>query len=112
MKNAPSALKNVVVVLGVCGVMGLAPTRGPAQRTQPSTPVGIVSHLNLVSEKSPDISTLEAWRKSYIRDDMTEQEKAIAIFNTIVRYRHQANPPREFLSSELAGAHVHDPLKS
>jgi len=72
----------------------------------------VVSHLNLVSDKSPDVSTLEAWRKSYITDGMSEQEKAIAIFNTIVRYRHQANPPREFLSSEMAGGHVHDPLKS
>ena len=112
MKNASPALKNVLAILGVCAVMELAPTWGRAQLTQPTTPVGVVSHLNLVSDKSPDISTLEAWRKSYIREDMTEQEKAIAIFNTIVRYRHQANPPREFLSSELADGHVHDPLKS
>jgi hypothetical protein len=74
--------------------------------------VGVVSHVKLVSDKSPDISTLEAWQKSFIRKGMSEQDKAIAIFNTIVRYRHQANPPREYLSSEMAGGHVHDPLKS
>ena len=73
---------------------------------------GVVSHVNLVSDKSPDISTLDAWKKSFIREGMSEQDKAIAIFNTIVRYRHQANPPREYLSSEMAGGHVHDPLKS
>ena len=72
----------------------------------------VVSHLNLVSDKSPDISTLEAWKKSYIKDGMSEQDKAVAIFNTVVRYRHQANPPREFLQSEMAGGHVHDPLKN
>ena len=74
--------------------------------------VGVVSHLNLVSDKSQDISNLEAWKKSYINDSMSEQEKSIAIFNTVVRYRHQANPPKEYLTSEEAGGHVHDPLKT
>ena len=72
----------------------------------------VVSHLNLVSDKSQDISTLDAWKKTYGTDSMSEQDKSIAIFNTLVRYRHQANPPREFLSSEEAGGHVHDPLQS
>ena len=73
---------------------------------------GVVSHINIVSDKSEDISTLEAWKKTYIKDGMSEQDKSIAIFNTLVRYRHQASPPKEFLSSEEAGGHVHDPLKS
>jgi hypothetical protein len=72
----------------------------------------VVSHLNLVSDKSQDISTLDAWKKSYLTDSMSEQDKSIAIFNTLVRYRHQANPPKEYLSSEEAGGHVHDPLQS
>ena len=75
-------------------------------------PVGIVSHLNLVSDKSQDVSTLEAWKATYIKPQMSEQEKAIAIFNTMVRYRHQASPPNEYLLSEMAGGHVHDPLKT
>ncbi|MEA2733968.1 MAG: hypothetical protein QOE14_419, partial [Humisphaera sp.] len=104
--------KSMLAVAVLCVVVQLAPNPARAQLTQPSTTVGVVSHINLVSDKSPDVSTLEAWKKSYIKDGMTDQEKAIAIFNTIVRYRHQANPPREFLSSEMAGGHVHDPLKS
>ncbi|MEA2707571.1 MAG: hypothetical protein QOF78_172 [Phycisphaerales bacterium] len=104
--------KSMLAVAVLCAVFQLAPNRARAQLTQPSTTVGVVSHINLVSDKSPDVSTLEAWKKSYIKDGMTDQEKAIAIFNTIVRYRHQANPPREYLSSEMAGGHVHDPLKS
>src|SRR5438046_4672782 len=76
------------------------------------SPVGVVSHLNVVSDKSQDISSLEAWKKTYITDSMSDQEKAIAIFNTVVRYRHQANPPKEYLTSEEAGGHVHGPLKS
>ena len=90
----------VLAALTACGVVANAQT------------VGVVSHVNLVSDKSPDISTLDAWKKSYTTDSMSEQDKSIAIFNTLVRYRHQANPPREFLTSEEAGGHVHDPLKS
>jgi len=101
------------VFLGVCAVLGLPSDGLRAQLTQPSAGVGVVSHVNLVSDKSPDISTLEAWRRSFISDGMSEQEKAIAVFNTIVRYRHQASPPREYFSTdEMAGGHVHDPLKS
>ena len=108
MKKCASALAAVMF----SATVGLLPTGARAQLTQPSKPVGVVSHVNLVSDKSPDISTLEKWKASFIKDGMSEQGKAIAIFNTIVRYRHQANPPREYLSSEMAGGHVHDPLKS
>ncbi|MDQ3441038.1 MAG: hypothetical protein M3478_11890 [Planctomycetota bacterium] len=47
----------------------------------------VVSHLNLVSDKSQDVSTLDAWRKTNIKDGMSEQDKAIAIFNTIAASR-------------------------
>src|SRR5437588_3923848 len=83
---------------------------GRAARGQ--EPVGVVSHLNLLSDKSQDISTLQAWKKTCITDAMSDQEQALAIFNTVVRYRHQANPPREYLTSAEAGGHVHDPLQS
>ena len=99
-----SFIKTVVAAVAVFAFAGLAHAQ--------SDPVGVVSHINLVSDKSPDISTLEAWKKSFITEGMSEQDKAIAIFNTIVRYRHQANPPKEYLSSEMAGGHVHDPLKN
>src|SRR5919106_2463990 len=91
-----------IVALAICAGDALANGK----------PVGVVSHLNLVSDKSQDISTLEAWKKTYIKEGMTDQQKAIAIFDTVVRYRHQANPPREFLSSAESGGHVHDPLKN
>jgi hypothetical protein len=83
-----------------------------AAATCSSATAQVVSHLNLVSDKSQDISTLDAWKKTCIKDGMSDQDKAIAIFNTVVRYRHQANPPREFLTSSEAGGHVHDPLKT
>src|SRR5688572_32932004 len=89
----------------------------PFARAQESTgagdaPVGVVSHLNLVSDKSQDLSTLEAWKRTYIKDGMSDQDKAIAVFNTMTRYRQQASPPSEYLRSGMAGGHVDDPMKT
>ncbi|MCL2639490.1 MAG: hypothetical protein FWD53_01460 [Phycisphaerales bacterium] len=69
---------------------------------------GVVSRVKVVSDKVEDVSSLEAWKKSFIKDGMTEQEKAIAIFNTVVKFRHQTAPPNEFIES---GGNVHDPIK-
>src|SRR5687768_7122655 len=77
-----------------------------------SDTVGVVSRINLVSDKSQDISTLDAWKKTYIKEGMSDQEKAIAIWQTTTRYRQQASPPHEYLRSGMAGGHVHDPLKT
>src|SRR5688500_10239345 len=77
-----------------------------------AAPAGVVSHLNLVSDKSQDLSTLDAWKRTYLKPGMSDQEKAIAVFNTMTRYRQQASPPHEYLRSGMAGGHVHDPMKT
>src|SRR4051794_14868983 len=69
---------------------------------------GVVSHVNVTSNHTDDVSSLEAWKKSFIKPGMTDQQKAIAIWETVVRYRHQENPPNEFLENEV---HPHDPIK-
>src|SRR5947207_1782878 len=115
------AMINIEIIIAICNnypmrlfafvvVALLAWTQ--VSSAQPSSTVGVVSHLNVMSDKSQDISSLEAWKKTYITDGMSDQDKAIAIFNTLVRYRHQANPPREYLTSGEADGHVHDPLKT
>ena len=58
-----------------------------------AAPAGVVSHLNLVSDKSQDLATLDAWKRTYLKPGMSDQEKAIAVFNTMTRYRQQASPP-------------------
>src|SRR3954463_595095 len=103
--------KRVGAVSAAVLAMGFA-VRAASPEASAAPVVGVVSHLNLVSDKSEDISSLEAWKRTYIREGMSDQEKAIAIFNTLVRYRHQANPPKEYVTSSEAGGHVHDPLKS
>ncbi|MBI3831897.1 MAG: hypothetical protein HY291_20410 [Planctomycetes bacterium] len=70
---------------------------------------GVVSHIKVLSDKVEDVTTLEDWKKTYIKDGMSDQEKAIAVWKTVVKYRHQDSPPNEFMAF---GENVHDPLKT
>jgi hypothetical protein len=95
------------IVAVVCGAMAAqaADTRRP----------GIVSHLTLVSDKSEDVSSPEAWKRTYIKDGMTDEEKAVAIWKTITKYRTQDVPPGEGLqdsSEKHPEGNVHEPFKT
>src|SRR3954454_22960690 len=87
-----------LILAAACGL--------PALAVEPA--VGIVSHVKVVSDKTDDVSSLEAWKSSFIKKGMTDQQKAMAVWETVVRYRHQDAPPNEFLDSE---SHPHDPIK-
>jgi hypothetical protein len=69
---------------------------------------GVVSHIKVVSDKVEDVSSLEAWKQSFIKPGMTDQQKAIAVWETVVKFRQQDIPPNEFLGAE---DNVHDPIK-
>jgi hypothetical protein len=71
--------------------------------------VGVVSHVKVVSDKVEDVSSLEAWKKSNITDSMTDTQKLIAIWKTVVKYRHQDDPANEDICS---AGNVHDPMKT
>src|SRR4051812_36037794 len=68
----------------------------------------IVSHVSVTSDKTEDVSSLQAWKKSFIKDGMTDQQKAMAVWQTVVKFRHQEAPPDEFLENS---SHPHDPIK-
>ena len=70
---------------------------------------GVVSHVKVLSDKVEDVSSLEAWKQSFIKPGMSNEEKGIAIWKTVVRYRHQSAPPNEFLQNEN---NVHDVMKT
>lgn len=74
----------------------------------PSAP-GVVSHIKVVSDKVEDVSSLEAWKRSFLKPGMTDRQKALAIWQTVVKFRHQDNPPLEYLDHE---DQVHDPIKA
>lgn len=70
---------------------------------------GVVSHVTVLSDKVPDVSSLEAWKRSVIKPGMTDEQKAMAVWETVVAFRHQESPPREYLDTDPC---VHDPIKS
>ncbi len=63
-------------------------------------PIGVVSHIKVLSDKVPDISSLGAWRRNFLKDGMSDQDKALAAWRTVVMFQHQDSPPREFLHNE------------
>jgi len=41
-----------------------------------------VANVKIVSDKVPDVSSLDAWKKSYIKEGMSDKEKAMAVWKT------------------------------
>src|SRR5205085_1267100 len=87
------------------------PARAPAQppAAKPASPAGIVSHVKVLSDRVEDVSSLEAWKKSFLKEGMSDQEKALAVWQTVVKFRHQDPPPNEFLQD---AENVHDAIKT
>ena len=71
--------------------------------------VGVVSNVKVVSDKVEDVSSIEAWKASFIKPGMTDREKGVAVWETCVKFRQQDAPPREFLQ---ASGTVQDPIKT
>ena len=69
---------------------------------------GVVSHITVLSDKVADFSSIEAWRKAAIKDGMSDEQKAMAVWRSVVSFQHQESPPAEFLQVENS---VHDPIK-
>jgi len=61
---------------------------------------GVVSFVKVVSDKVPDVSTYEAWKKSFIKDGMSDHDKAVAIWKSIAMFQHQESPPEELLGND------------
>jgi hypothetical protein len=70
---------------------------------------GVVSHVKVLCDRVEDVSSLAAWKASFIKEGMTDEEKALAIWETMVKFRHTDGPPWEFLQTEM---NVHDPIKT
>jgi hypothetical protein len=70
--------------------------------------VGVVSHVKVLSDKVRDVSSMEAWKNSFIRPEMTDEQKALAVWRSAVMFRQQDSPPIEFRHEGC----VHDPIKT
>jgi hypothetical protein len=56
---------------------------------QDASEVGVVSHVKVLSGKVEDVSSPEAWRNSYITDGMSDHEKLLAIWRTVLPLRRR-----------------------
>ncbi|MHB1035627.1 MAG: hypothetical protein ACYC35_11800 [Pirellulales bacterium] len=83
-------------------------TQGAVGQDGSGGAAGVVSHVKVLSDKVADVSSMKAWKKSFIKDNMTDQQKAIAIWTSTVMHRYQDNPPTEFRHEGC----VHDPIKT
>ena len=94
------------VARGLLGML-LVMSGHPAAAADAPRPVGVVSHVKVLSDKVADVSSLEAWKKSFICDGMSDEEKAIAMWKSSVAFVYQDAPPVEFLHEGC----VHDAIK-
>ena len=102
----PSLLRLAAVLILV------APVASAQERklVAPKSPdqVGVVCHVKVVSDKVPDMTNLDTWKKHYIKDGMSDAEKAMTVWKTVRSFQHQEAPPNEYLQNETA---VQDPFK-
>jgi hypothetical protein len=71
-------------------------------------PPGVVCRVKVTSDKVPDVSSMDAWKRSFLKDGMSDRDKALAAWRTVVAFQHQDTPPLEFLQHEQT---VLDPIK-
>jgi hypothetical protein len=112
----PSLLR-ILAVLTLAAPLSFAPssakaTEGEQERRNvaPGSPdqVGVVCKVKVVSDKVPDMTSLETWKKAYLKPGMSDAEKAMVAWRTARTFQHQEAPPVEYLQAELA---VQDPFK-
>ena len=90
------------------GALGVAASTSMAQ-AEPNQAVGVVCNIKVLTPKVPDVSSLEDWKKAFIKDGVADKDKALAIFNTEITFQNaDAPPPAEFLQREDS---VLDPIK-
>lgn len=83
-------------------------TLGIASEAETNKPAGVVSHIKVLSDKVEDVSSMEAWRQSFIKPGMTDEQKAVAAWRSSVAFVYQDSPPVEYLHE----ACVHDAIKT
>jgi hypothetical protein len=109
--TAAMTLRTGLTISLVAAGLGMA----AAPRAEPLVPAGagrmpgVVSHISVVSDKVEDVSSMEAWKRSFIKPGMTDEQKALAVWETVVKFRQQDSPPNEYLQDET---NVHDPIKT
>lgn len=96
------------VVAAVVGLLGFGCVAEDEEKPQS---VGVVSNIKVLTSKVPDVSSLGAWKESFIKDGMSDRDKALAIFMSEVAFQHDDFAPIECLQRDQWGEWVLDPIK-
>jgi hypothetical protein len=102
-------MAGLVCGLSLCSLAAAQNIAAPGPAAPQGAAVGVVSHIKVLSDKVEDVSSLEAWKRSFIKDTMTDKERALAIFNSVVKFRTESSPPIENLG--FGEKCVHDTIK-
>jgi hypothetical protein len=81
----------------------------PAAAAQDPPATGArLNNLKVLSDKIDDVTTAENILKSFVKPNMSDAERAKALWTAAVKYRHQTAPPDEQLAADWE---AHDPVK-
>ncbi len=76
--------------------------------SQSVSQIGVVCRVKVLSDRVPDVSDMDSWKRSFIKEGMTDEQKALAVWKTVRTFQHQDDPPAEYLQHEDV---VQDPIK-
>ncbi len=84
-------MRNVAIITAL-SVLTLSLTFGAQDTFAQET---LAAGIKLVSEKNPDVHDAQSLIKSIIKPDMTPEQKAVAIFDYLVKHSYHHNAPEE-----------------
>lgn len=69
---------------------------------------GRVNNLKVLSNRIDDVTTVENIFASFTKEGMIAADRSKALWKAAIRYRHQTQPPNEYLAADWE---AHDPVK-
>lgn len=79
-----------------------------AAEAAPAPPVGVVSQVKVLTGNVEDVSSLEAWRRSFIDPARDDETRGLMIWYSMVKLVFNGFPPLEYIHPD---AMVVDPIK-
>lgn len=73
-----------------------------------ASPVGVVSHVKVLSEHVEDVSSLEAWERSFMHGLSSEETRGLMVWHSMVKFVFNGFPALEYIQPEEI---VVDPIK-
>lgn len=71
-----------------------------------------VGHVKVVSDKVEDVSSMDAWREAFIKPGMTPEQKAMAVWESAVKFRHHDLPDaKEYVGNKPEPQKVYDAIR-